>query len=600
MPRRTLHHRFASIETLLITGVLFTGAAVFAFPFLWMAATSVKSDREMIAGKLRLLPTTPQPQQRTPYIDAQQFDPPTTPDGVPQVVWERTLPRLVKFMEDTVDRWEPRVGRRGDLFDVDVIDEHRYRQEMIEGLLEVTGEQISDRARHTAADVERRERGGPASIAALPGDRQIAQALGPKAIEAGVSAILDDCRRLTDERTLERVLDRCYRRFSLGPCRLRTRDYRMVAFAAGLDWNVGSGPAELVRLGRTEDVNQEARIDFDRGSTAMFVLNKAPAVPAADVDRVFVSFRGDDTWARVAFEVIRNGSSYRTDEVVNLFDRSWIEIQLRWADVAGDPMQRRTHLILQHAGDAPAGSPPFAVRIEVTKNSSLGAWRDKILRHYRTVFRELPFARYIMTSLALSILNIVLVVFSSTLAAYAFARLRWPGREVCFGIMLATMMIPPQVTMIPSFLLHKQLGWYNSLLPLWVPAAFGAPFFIFLLRQFLKTIPTDLEDAARIDGCGFLRIYWHIMMPLVRPTIAIIAIYTFNGTWNNFMGPLIYVNDDRLFPLALGLFKFNLSSATDAGLMMAGSFVMTLPVVILFFFVQRYFIQGVTLTGLKG
>jgi multiple sugar transport system permease protein len=205
-----------------------------------------------------------------------------------------------------------------------------------------------------------------------------------------------------------------------------------------------------------------------------------------------------------------------------------------------------------------------------------------------------------MTSLSLSILSIVLMVFSSTLAAYAFARLNWPGRDLCFVIMLATMMIPPQVTMIPSFLIFKSVGWYDTLLPLWAPAAFGAPFFIFLLRQFLKTIPRDLEDAARIDGCGFLRVYWHVMVPLVTPTIAIIAVYTFIATWNNFMGPLIYVNDERLFPLALGLFKFNLRAGPDVGMVMAASFVMTLPVIILFFFVQRYFIQGVTLTGMKG
>jgi len=286
--------------------------------------------------------------------------------------------------------------------------------------------------------------------------------------------------------------------------------------------------------------------------------------------------------------------------VLNLFGRQWVETQLRWPEGAGDPMERRSYLFLRHVGPAPAGSGPFEVRLILAGNSLAGACRDKVLNHYRTVFRELPFGRYIMTSLALSILSIILTVFSCSLTAYAFARLRWPGRNLCFGLMLATMMIPPQVTMIPGFLIYRSLGWYNTLLPLWVGASFGAPFFIFLLRQFLKTIPQDLEDAARIDGCGFLRVYWHVMLPLVTPTIAIIAIYTFIGVWNNFMGPLIYVNDERLFPLALGLFKFNLRSGGDVGLMMAASFVMTLPIILLFFFVQRRLIQGVTLTGMKG
>ncbi|GAB4197842.1 MAG: carbohydrate ABC transporter permease [Phycisphaeraceae bacterium] len=284
--------------------------------------------------------------------------------------------------------------------------------------------------------------------------------------------------------------------------------------------------------------------------------------------------------------------------MINLSDDRWREVHLRWPEKRIDPVQRQTFYRMQEVG--PSGTDAFRIDMILTQNSAWGACLDKALHQYRNVFRGIPFARYIMTSLSLSILSIVLMIFSCSLSAYAFARLRWPGRDTFFIVMLATMMIPPQVTMIPTFLIFKWIGWYDTLLPLWVPAAFGAPFFIFLLRQFLKTIPDDLEDAARIDGCGFLRVYWHVMLPLIIPTLAIIAVYTFTATWNNFMGPLIYVNDDRLFPLALGLFKFNLRAGPDAGLVMAASFVMTLPVIVLFFFVQRYFIQGVTLTGMKG
>jgi multiple sugar transport system permease protein len=257
-------------------------------------------------------------------------------------------------------------------------------------------------------------------------------------------------------------------------------------------------------------------------------------------------------------------------------------------------------MLLHPIGDALDDAPPFAISMTVTKTNHAGAWFGKLTRNYRLAFRQANLTRYIMTSFALAILNIVLAVFSCSMVAYAFARLEWPGRDLCFGVLLATMMIPGQVTMIPGFLVHRWLGWYGTLLPLWVHAAFGAPFFVFLLRQFFRNVPKDLEDAARIDGCGFLRIYWHVMLPLVKPTIATIAIFTFMGVWNNFMGPLIYINDERLFPLALGMFKFALRGGEDVGLMMAGSFIMTLPIITLFFFVQRYFIQGVSLTGMKG
>jgi multiple sugar transport system permease protein len=171
--------------------------------------------------------------------------------------------------------------------------------------------------------------------------------------------------------------------------------------------------------------------------------------------------------------------------------------------------------------------------------------------------------------------------------------------------LLGTMMIPAQVTMIPQFLIMQKLGWYNTLKPLWVMSFFGSAFSIFLLREFLKGIPRDLEDAARLDGCGFLRIYWHIMLPLVRPTLAVIAIFTFLATWNDFMGPLIYLSDQRLYPLSFGLYAFQIQSlqpgtSAGIGMLMAGSLLMMLPVIAIFFFAQRYFLQGITLTGMKG
>jgi len=157
------------------------------------------------------------------------------------------------------------------------------------------------------------------------------------------------------------------------------------------------------------------------------------------------------------------------------------------------------------------------------------------------------------------------------------------------------------VTMIPQFLIVRSLGWYNTLYPLWVGNFFAAAFYVFLLRQFMKGIPRDLEDAARIDGCGFWRVYWHIMLPLVKPTLAAIAIFAFLATWNDFMGPLIYLNDQRLYPLSLGLYALNVQAgASNFGVMMSGSLLMTVPVIAIFFFAQKYFLQGVTLTGMKG
>jgi multiple sugar transport system permease protein len=241
------------------------------------------------------------------------------------------------------------------------------------------------------------------------------------------------------------------------------------------------------------------------------------------------------------------------------------------------------------------------LRLRLGQSKTPEAYWAKGTENYRKAFEQVPFWRYFKTSVFLVIANIVGTALSCSLAAFAFARLRWPGRDLCFILVLATMMIPPQVTMIPSFVIYKYLGWYNTLAPLWVPNLLAVnAFAIFLLRQAMKGIPADLEEAAQIDGCGWWRIYWSVALPLMRPTIAAISIFTFMFVWNDFMTPLIYVNDQRLYPLALGLFSFLAGRENQFTLIMAGSMIMTLPVILTFFFAQRHFIQGVTMSGMKN
>jgi len=207
---------------------------------------------------------------------------------------------------------------------------------------------------------------------------------------------------------------------------------------------------------------------------------------------------------------------------------------------------------------------------------------------------------FLGNTLLLSALTIFGTLLSSSLVAFSFARLRWPGRDTLFVVLLATMMLPGAVTMMPIFLIFRWIGWIDSLRPLWVPAFFGSAFNIFLLRQFFLTIPNDLEDAAKIDGCSYFGIYWRIMLPLIKPALAAITIMTFMASWNNFMGPLIYVSSPTRMPLAYALQLFQTAHGGEPGLLMAASTMMMLPVLALFFFTQRYFIQGVTLTGIKG
>lgn len=207
---------------------------------------------------------------------------------------------------------------------------------------------------------------------------------------------------------------------------------------------------------------------------------------------------------------------------------------------------------------------------------------------------------YLINTLLVTCLNIIGVIFSSSLVAFAFARLRWPGRDILFVVMLSTMMLPSAVTLIPVFLIFRALNWVDTLQPLWIGSFFAVPFNVFLLRQFFLTIPTELEDAAKIDGCSYLRIYWSVMLPLIKPALAALTIFAFMGSWNNFLGPLIYISSPEKMTLAYALRLFQSAHGSEYGMLMAGSTLVMLPVLLVFFFTQRYFIQGVTLTGLKG
>jgi len=211
------------------------------------------------------------------------------------------------------------------------------------------------------------------------------------------------------------------------------------------------------------------------------------------------------------------------------------------------------------------------------------------------------FGRYLANTLLLCVLNVLGTVLSSSIVAYGFARLEWRGRDVLFGLLLATMMIPFPVVMVPLYSLFRWLGWVGTLRPLWVGSFCAGAFNVFLLRQFFRTIPKDLSEAARIDGCSEWRIFWQIILPLCRPALVVVALFTFLGTWNDFLGPLIYLTDEHDFTLALGLeaMKMSRSGGTEWHYLMGASTLVILPVIALFLLAQRSFIEGIALTGSK-
>ena len=221
--------------------------------------------------------------------------------------------------------------------------------------------------------------------------------------------------------------------------------------------------------------------------------------------------------------------------------------------------------------------------------------------NYVDALTNKPFHIYFKNTMIIVILNQIAILGTASFCAYGFARIKFPGRDFWFGVALATLMLPYVVTMVPQFIMFSRFGWMDSYLPLTVPYFFGGGAFnIFLFRQFFRTFPEELADAARIDGCSEFGIYWRIFVPLAVPAFITVAIFTFMFSWNDFLGPLLYINSPEKFTVAIGLATYRGTMRTRWDLLMAVSVAMTLPIVLLFFTLQRYFIKGVVMTGIKG
>lgn len=226
--------------------------------------------------------------------------------------------------------------------------------------------------------------------------------------------------------------------------------------------------------------------------------------------------------------------------------------------------------------------------------------RPAVWSNYIKAWNSIDFTRYTINTAVYAITVVIGTVISNSLVAYGFAKLRFPGKEVLFGVLLSTMMIPGMVTMIPNYILFAKLHWTGTYLPLIVPSFFASAFFTFLLRQFFMGIPEELSEAARIDGANDLYIWWKIILPLAKPALATVALYTFEGAWNDYVGPVLYLTKPELYTVQIGLSMFRSTSDINWQYVMAASVVVMIPTVVLFSAFQRYFVEGAAVSGIKG
>jgi ABC-type glycerol-3-phosphate transport system permease component len=556
--------------------LLVLGCVVFAFPFYWLMATSFKEREEIFRYPPNWIPETPRPPVVSPY--AARYDPNaemSRPEPLDQARWPQVEGKIVQALWSKASDLIPSDVQRNDLPDL--------KGHLVTGLWFEIQKSLPDSTWRESDDV----------------------------------ICAEASKRVTSD-LFDKVWRKVYRSFCVKGATFEDVDLSLFTLPSETDfprlWQARGKGARARLVGYSKPNDTKALLigyDFSGGKGVEISAVVPLPLPPDRFRNVSLMLRADKSWHRLFLRIDLPGSSgvrsWWSSQPFLLANDLWQEVTWQVPSDEDKAMRLREYTLLGLAPTFAALTKPEALApgtcrivLALEPTSTPRAIYDKYTRNYFEASRYIPFWRYTANSVFLVIMNVIGQLFGCSLVAYAFARLKWPGREVCFGILLATMMLPGQVTTIPVFLIFKWLGWFNTLRPLWAPSFLGSAFFIFLLRQFMKTIPTDLEDAAKIDGCGFFGIYWRIILPLVKPALAAIAIFTFMGSWNDFMGPLIYVNDQRIYPLSLGLFMFQTMWGAEHGMLMAASALMTLPVVIMFFLAQRYFIQGVTLTGMKG
>ncbi len=412
-------------------------------------------------------------------------------------------------------------------------------------------------------------------------------------------------------------LDDRLARLELRGLQIRTYDEHIINLAdKGLanSITVESGNADIVSMNGATWVAYKFDSPHDSPIVLKYDFN-LPCEPK-DLHKLLISYRNDNSWHREQAELDVPGHHWvgeRSNYIGQNRPGSWI-YQPDGPDEKSYKI--RNWVVFKEKSKSEIRNPnesqmandevsrPATLRLIIYPSSTLRAIWGKVQWNYRRAFDQVPFWVYVRNSVILVILCTVGTLFSSAFVAYAFARLNWPGRSIAFLLLLSTMMLPAQVTMIPSFMIWRALGWYNTLNPLWVPNWAGVAFFIFLMTQHMKTIPKDLEEAARIDGLNAVQTWWYIILPLVKPAAAAVAIMTVQGAWNEFMGPLIYLRDQGKFPLSLGIFGIRADvgaiGALDWTMLMAGNVMMTMPMIIMFLLFQRYLVKGMALSGMKG
>ena len=564
------------VETKIFRGVgylLLVGAAFCTMiPMLWLLTSSFKTANEIFAVPIQWFPNLPPRVASSPYIVEDAYPKIEKPMAVDEAVWKTLQPQLTQVIWAEA---QAHIAANGKFSNY--VSSEELQMEIIEGLWQQLVAGLPDEVWNGTTD----------SVTAAVRDTII-----PEAVDT--------------------IWGSVYREVAVGTLRIEDLDFNRTPIEI-VNWEAETG----TRIRTSDDLQTAASLSYnfqDSDTTRMTATISSP-IPIKRIRRITLPVRGDASYHRLSLTVsvpqsgmnagsTNNGITYQPTRSFVLGSALWTDSVWRVHGIPGElessqiTMQRvETNLAAQSAVEVGAGSQLF-LQLSIHQPAYLSIVWDKLTSNYRNLWKTVPYNRYFVNSVFIATASTLLTLFFCSLGGYAFAKYKFRGQKILFGILLASMMVPFQVLLVPLFGLMYDIGWLNSYKAIVIPFSVGA-FGVFLMRQFIVTIPSELLDAARIDGCSEFGIYYRIVLPIIKPALGALTIYSFLGSWNGYLWPLIILRDEAKYTLPIGLANLVGIYRQDYGMLMAGTLLSLMPIVILFLAMQREFVQGITLGGVK-
>ena len=568
MNRSNKHRR---VQKKIFIGIGYPLLVVAAFctmvPLLWLLSSSFKTADEVFAVPIRWFPKLPPRITSSPYIVTNAYPKIKKPATVDPDVWKNLQPELEQAIWKNVQK---HITENSQLTTSNFSQD--LQTEMTKGVWQ----------QH---------------VATLP----------PEVWSGTTESIVKAVENSIIPETIETIGNSVYRQVALGTIEIEDIEFNRMEVES-VKWAADSDTLQQIHESDIPEPTAALSYNFQDENDVRLTTTISASVPIDRIRRIILPVRGDASYHHLALTVSVNGATYQPTRpyVLNTALQEYTDTVWRLQGIPGElesshiPMRQFISKQELLKSEAPLSDTENKLLLQLTihRPAYLSIVWNKLTSNYRNLWKAVPYNRYFINSVFIATASTLLTLFFCSLGGYAFAKYQFRGKTILFGILLASMMVPFQVLLVPLFGLMSDIGWLNSYKAIIIPFSVGA-FGVFLMRQFIVTIPSELLDAARIDGCSEFGIYYRIVLPIIKPALGALTIYSFLSSWNGYLWPLIVLRDEAKYTLPIGLANLIGIYRQDYGMLMAGTLLSLLPIVILFLAMQREFVQGITLGSVK-